>query len=690
MSLLTATHLSQSFGFVDVFTGINVSVPHEAKIGLIGQNGIGKTTLLRLLAGIDEPSWGNVLLAKAKRVGYLRQEAMDAFAFVENTVYQEMLTAFAHLHAIEKRMRELESEMAAAPAHDSRLQEYGDLQEQFEREGGYDYESRIPIMLDGLGFHRSNWDTPIKHLSGGQKTRALLAKTLLESPDLLILDEPTNHLDIAAIEWLEKTLREWRGALIVSSHDRRFLDRVVNTIWEMTRSNIDVFRGNYSDYVKQRDERFQRSVFLFQQEKARMENELRLVKIDLDKVKGGNADKDVTWAKGKLRRLTRDIVTIEKFGAEVLVNDKWSDIAERLQFLGGVPAPFIYDEAEKRVRYLRPPTQPRRAKLFLKVDKRSGDIVLRTERLVVGFKTDNARSSSVNAHRLFECDDFLLTWKDRAALIGPNGAGKTSFIRTALGQIEPLEGEAMLGSSVSVGYFAQAHDQLDPSSTVIVEAQKHRRMSEGEARHFLVSFLFSNDDVFKPVSGLSGGERARLALAILSLQGANLLILDEPTNHLDIQTQEVLQDALENYDGTVLLVSHDRFLIDKLATQVWWIENERLRVYRGSYAEYVAWRNRTMESADETQKPTTAKQRSVKSSNRNASEKPSKNEERKRADKIAQLENQIAELESKLTQIGASLDGESDTKRATQLGDEYAKTQRELDEAMKEWGRLNG
>jgi ATP-binding cassette subfamily F protein 3 len=690
MSLLTASHLSQSFGFVDIFTGINVSVPHEAKIGLIGQNGIGKTTLLRLLAGIDEPSWGNVSLAKGKRVGYLRQEAMDAFAFAENTVYQEMLTAFEHLHAIENRMRELESEMAAAPTQDSRLQEYGDLQEQFEREGGYDYETRIPITLDGLGFNRSNWDTPIKHLSGGQKTRALLAKTLLETPDLLILDEPTNHLDIAAIEWLEKTLREWHGALIVSSHDRRFLDRVVNAIWEMTRSNIDVFRGNYSDYVKQRDERFQRSIFIFQQEKARMENELRLVKIDLDKVKGGNADKDVTWAKGKLRRLTRDIVTIEKFGAEVLVNDKWSDIAERLQFLGGVPAPFIYDEAEKRVRYLRPPTQPKHIRLTLKTEKRSGDIVLQTKRLGVGFKSTNELGVSQRMARLFECDDLLLTWKDRAALIGPNGAGKTSFIRTALGQIEPLEGEAKLGSSVRVGYFAQAHDQLDPSSTVIVEAQKHKRMSEGEARHFLVSFLFSNDDVFKPVSGLSGGERARLALAILSLQGANLLILDEPTNHLDIQTQEVLQDALENYDGTVLLVSHDRFLIDKLATQVWWIENERLRAYRGTYAEFVAWRSRTIGFADAPVKSSNPKPSNIQPSNKKTKDKPSKNEERKRAERTAQLENQIAELESKLTLIGASMDGESDAKRATQLGDEYAKIQRELDEAMKEWGRLNG
>jgi ATP-binding cassette subfamily F protein 3 len=702
MSVLTAINLSQSYGFVDVFTGLSASVPQGAKIGLVGPNGVGKTTLLKLLCGIEEPAWGEVRVAKGVRVGYLRQEAMDAFEHDANTVHEEMLTAFAHVHAIEKRMREIEEGLSEGDAstHDALLAEYGELQEQFAHLGGYDIETNISQTLIGLGFTKDNWDTEVQHLSGGQKTRALLARLLLEQPDLLILDEPTNHLDIEAIEWLEKAMREWKGALIVSSHDRYFLDNVVNTIWEMGRSRIEVYRGNYTAYTKQRDERYQRSLFVFQQEKARLEKEMAYIK--------ANAPGEPSvQSKGKLKRLTRDVVTIERLGAEVLVNENWSDIAEKV---GYVPFPFGVEEAEKRVANLRPPARPLQVQFELKVEKRSGEMVLRTTGLEVGYRQgdgemgrwgdEGKRSPSphpVTTRSLFTSDDLYLTWKDRAALIGPNGAGKTSFIRTALGHIPPLKGSAELGSSLRIAYFAQAHEELNNERTVLEELKENSpsRMSDGEARYYLAQFLFRNDDVFKPVGGLSGGEKARLALAILQLKGANFLVLDEPTNHLDILSQEVLQTQLAQFAGTILLVSHDRYLINKLATQVWWIHEGRLRAYRGTYADFVKWRDQlplplgegrgesVKVKRDEVTSPNTG------FSTKGRGEKESKNAERKKQQQIAEAETRIAAIETKMKAMEEAMQKAKGAAEMSSLSIEYALAQRELDEAMRQWEQMS-
>ncbi len=602
MSLLSANNLSQTYAFVDVFTGISVTVTPDAKIGLIGPNGVGKTTLLRILAGAEEQKSGELHIARGKRVGYLPQEAMDAFNHPEHTVYQEMLTVFDHLHAIEARMRELEVQMASDM---SVMDEYGNLQDKFEHSGGYDYETRIKQTLDGLGFTQENRDSIVGTLSGGQKTRALLAKLLLQAPDLLILDEPTNHLDVEAIDWLEGLLADWPGAIIACSHDRYFLDRAVNRIWEMSKTNVEVYRGNYTAYLTQRDERFDRSVFVFDQEKSRLENDARLIKRDFDQVKGGFSDKDLSWAKGKLKRLTTDVVVIEIFGAEALLNEKWSDLAPRLIPYGGTPATFGVDEAVKRVDRLRSPARPPKLNLTLTALRRSGEIVLRTKSAVIGYGPDAP---------LFKCDDIEMNFKDRVALIGPNGSGKTTFLKTTLasrtldddhvdiGQhpamaLKPVAGLVEVGSSIRVGYFAQAHSELDPDGTIESELLRHaegerRRMNEGELRYYMAQYLFKDDDLAKPIRGLSGGERARLALAILSLRGANFLVLDEPTNHLDIATQEVLESVLGQFEGSILLVSHDRYLISRLAQQIWSIHAGRLRAFRGPYAEYSSWRAR--------------------------------------------------------------------------------------------------
>jgi ATP-binding cassette subfamily F protein 3 len=613
---------------------------------------------------------------------------MEAFEDDVNTVHEEMLTAFARVHDIERRMWEIEDEMVAGD--DDALEEYGELQEQFAHLGGYDVETNIAQTLEGLGFNRNNWDTQVRHLSGGQKTRALLARLLLEQPDLLILDEPTNHLDIEAIEWLEKTLREWKGALIVSSHDRFFLDRVATTVWEMGRARIEIFRGNYTAYTQQRDERFQRSLFVFHQEKARLEKEMAYIK--------ANAPGEPSvQSRGKLKRLTRDVVTIERLGAEVLVNENWSEIATKV---GYVPFPFGVEEAEKRVANLRPPSRPLKVELELKVEKRSGEMVLRTMGLEAGYRNDDGRTTTdarpvSHVSRLFKSDDLYLTWKDRAALIGPNGAGKTTFIRTALGQIAPLVGSVELGSSLKIAYFAQAHEELNPERTVLEElkANNPARMSDGEARYYLAQFLFRNDDVFKPVGGLSGGEKARLALAILQLKGANFLVLDEPTNHLDILSQEVLQAALSQFGGTILLVSHDRYLIDKLATQIWWIHDARLQAYRGAYAEWVKWRQQATsssgrglgEGASVTKRAMADVEIPPLRQAQGRNDKSNKNADRKRQRQIAEAEARIAALEAKLKELGDAIERHKGANEVTSLSIEYALAQHELGEAMKQW-----
>jgi ATP-binding cassette subfamily F protein 3 len=569
MSILTLTNVGQTFGDFDVFSGITAAIPHGGKIGLVGPNGIGKTTLLLILAGIAQPSKGGVHRAKGTRLGYLRQEAMEAFAERDKTVYEEMLTVFADIQAQEARLRAMEEQMAVE-ATDELLTRYGDAQERFELAGGYDYEVRIQQTLDGLGFRADQWDLPLRHLSGGQKTRALLARLLLERPDLLILDEPTNHLDVEAVEWLEHTLRNWDGALLVVSHDRYFLDNVVNTIWEMSRAGIDSYRGNYSAYLRQRQERWERYQAVFEAEKENLEKEIDYIKRNIARASTNG------MAVGRLRRLSRRLDAIEVHGIAALQNMSWAETGVSNR------GPMGVAEAERKIRELTGPSgRPPRLNLRLNTAQRGGEIVLRTNDVFVGYPDTP----------LFTADDIVLNRGECAAIIGPNGAGKTTFLRTLLGQLDALGGKIQLGHNLKIGYFAQAHDGLNPDNQVIEELMRHKpTMKISEARSYLAPYLFRGDDAFKPVSALSGGERARLALAILSLDGANLLLLDEPTNHLDIPTQEVLQESLEAFEGTILLVSHDRYLVDKLATQVWELHDGHLHVFKMPYSEYLSAR----------------------------------------------------------------------------------------------------
>ncbi|MGD2078900.1 MAG: ABC-F family ATP-binding cassette domain-containing protein, partial [Chloroflexota bacterium] len=561
MAVISFTNLGRSFGAVDVFTSVSGSLANDEKIGLVGPNGIGKTSLLLILAGLSQPSSGDVHLARGKGIGYLPQEAAGAFSDEKLTVYNEMLAIFADLRREEKRLRRLEREIADGDASDDLLERYGAALDRFEHAGGYEYEVRIKQVLDGLGFDKTDRDLKLGHLSGGQKTRALLARLLLEKPDLLILDEPTNHLDVQAIEWLESVLRIWDGAILVVSHDRFFLDRVVNGIWELRPDGIESYRGSYSAYVVQRRERWAQRRQAYESQRARFEKEL-------DYIRRNIAGQRTQMAKGKLSRISRELDAIQRGGLEAVQGKSWSEVSNDL---GGTSRRTMsVAEVAATIKQLsRPDGSEPTFTVELKSAHRSGEIVLRASDLQIGYPETP----------LFRVDDIRLNRLECAALIGPNGTGKTTFLRTILGKLPPLGGEVHLGASLRIGYFAQAHEQLISENKVIDEILRHRHMPTSEARAYLGRFLFSGDDAFKPVSTLSGGERGRLALAILALEQANFLLLDEPTNHLDIPAQEMLQAVLESFDGTILLVTHDRYLVDHLATQLWLLEDDHLRVF---------------------------------------------------------------------------------------------------------------
>jgi ATP-binding cassette subfamily F protein 3 len=670
MSILTFTNLTQSYGDFDVFVGISAAIPNDGKFGLVGQNGVGKTTLLRILAGLDAPSAGSVTVARGTTIGYLRQEAMEAFAGRENTIHAEMLTVFKDLKRKEADLRELEHQMADGDPSGELLQRYSQAQEDFERVGGYDYEVRISQVLQGLGFGREDWNTPLSHLSGGQKTRALLGRLLLERPSLLILDEPTNHLDVEAIEWLEGVLRLWDGALLIVSHDRFFLDRVVNRIWEMSRTGMEEYRGNYSAYVQQRQERWALRETEFETIREKFLKELDYVKRNIAR------DSTSNMAKGRLQRLIREVKVVEAGGLQLLNSKNWGQVMEEVNISD---TKWSVMDTEQHIKALRSPLlRPPSLNFRLNSKLRSGNIVLRTSEMTIGYP---------NAP-LFVTDPLELHRGECAALIGPNGTGKTTFLRTLTAQLQPLSGQIMFGASLKTGYFAQSHDKLNPENTVLDELLSHKNMMLGPARSYLAQYLFRGEDVYKTVKMLSGGERARLALAILALEGANLLLLDEPTNHLDIPAQEVLQEVLENFDGSILLVSHDRYLIDRLATQIWELRAGRLHVSPLSYQEYIAARD----AARETERSSIAEQRSTKNDEQRG-DRAQRGEERRRAQQVSALENEIHRLEAHLTALEEALTSASQRQDLTaiqKLSADYAAAQTALEEQMETWTILAG
>jgi len=619
MSILTTSNLAKSYGPQDVFAGVSLEIPRGARIALVGSNGCGKTTLLRLLAGLETPSAGAVHRARGLRIGYLPQQADLPGA---GTLWEEMLPPFADLQAQAAELRRLEKAMADPLTCKEALRRYGPALEAFELAGGYTYEQRIAQVLSGLGFDREDFSRPVAHLSGGQQTRAMLARLLLEQPDLLLLDEPTNHLDLAGIEWLEEYLRTWKGAVVVVAHDRAFLDAVVERVWELEFGRLELYRGNYSAYAVQKAERLALR-------QADYERQQQFIARTEDFIRRNIAGQRSREARGRLKRL------------------------ERL-------------EREERPRVYRP------LSLNLGEAARSGDLVLGLYDLAVGYDP---------ASPLFIAPEFELRRGQRLALLGRNGSGKTTLVRTILGELAPLAGRVRIGASVDIGYFAQGHVDLDPDKSVLETILEAREMTAGEARSLLGRYCFSGDDAFKRVGDLSGGEQARVALALLALQGANLLILDEPTNHLDLPSQEVLQAALADFCGTLFIVTHDRYLIRRLATVVWAIEDGRLWEFKEGYDEYRAWEVQRQQGA---RAPRESSPERIEREAARAAER----EAVRRARRRVELEQAIQQLEARLAQLEAQLAAASErqeVERVRQLGQEHVEVKAELDALLVAW-----
>ena len=663
MSLLYAKNIGVSFGAFDLFKGITVNIANDAKIGLIGPNGVGKTTLTLILAGLYTPTTGEVSIAKSRKMGYLRQEAVEAFANRDNTVHNEMLNVFTDLIRQQDRLHDLEAAMANANGDlEVLLERYGQLQAQFEHAGGYDYELQIQQTLEGLGLGKDTWNMPLSHLSGGQKTRALLARLLLEKPDLLMLDEPSNHLDIDAVEWLERTIREWSGAVLIVSHDRYFLDNTVNTIWEMSPNGIETYSGTYSSYLNQRQERWDYLERVFKEEKNRLLKEVDYIQ--------RNWVRDSTHAQalGRLRRLSRELRAIEQYGIMVTRSGKkWSELGIRSE------RPMDVIEAIRAVNALSiPGNRPPNLRPKFNKSHNSGNIVLRIKEAEIGYPGNS----------LFTAANLELRRNECAALIGPNGCGKTTFLKVLLNELQPLNGELLPGASLQIGYFAQAQEKLHSDNDVLTEFLKHKEMHPEAARKHLATYLFRGEDVFKPLTGLSGGERARLALAILAIDGVNFLVLDEPTNHLDIPAREALQQVLESFPGTILMVSHDRYLINRLGTQIWEIKDHKLEIFKGKYRDYLL-RKPAGNNVDKSRKILLKTTGLPKDNSRETKKRMLALEQCE--ERIRNNENKIKKLSKQLEKAGAK---QSAFDEMNKISREIAKTQAHLDELLEEWEKL--
>src|SRR6266487_1724073 len=643
MPIVSVIQVGKSFGAERIFEGVNFQIDEHDRIGLVGSNGAGKSTLLNLLAGREEPDEGTIAVARNMRIGYLTQNIDFQ---LENSLREEMLIVFAEVRGWEREMRELALELATPEAlndsdlHEQLLKRYDELQSRFEHADGYTYENRVDQVLSGLGFTREQQEAPVVQLSGGQQTRAALAKLLLQEPDLLLLDEPTNYLDLAALEWLETYLVGWKGAMVVVAHDRYFLDKVVERTIEIAFGRIEEYPGNYTKYLRLREERLERRMREYEAQQAHIAHTEEFIR----RYKAGQRSRE---ARGRQKLLDR---------------------LERVE---------------------RPRDFPEMHFEFSSVID-SGQVVLSTQRLVVGYPpADQQSEPSV----LVRVADLELLRGDRVGLLGPNGAGKTTLLRTIIGEIPPISGYVYPGHNVRIGYYSQTHSGLNYQRTVVDEIRQMSTLSEDGARSFLARFLFTGDEVFKPIGALSGGERSRVALAKLTLQGSNFLVLDEPTNHLDLQSRQFLEEVLGEFEGTLLFVSHDRYFIDSLATKVWVIEDGVLIPYVGNYTEYRTRKrpivletpSPKMKSVDTRVSKTT---RSAGSSSRSGGKKSAKIKIRTAEDverDIEKAETRVSALEEELAEAARN----ADAAQLIQLSADYEQAGMSVEDLLVEWERLS-
>ena len=515
--------LGKSFGVRQVFSNVSFEIKEGDRIALVGPNGAGKSTLLKCILGIEELDEGQVVMSPVASIGYLQQDVNLGDA----SLAEEIETAWEDVHALENKLQELTTYLETHEASESDLQRLDYLQNRLEWLGGYDYEQKTKRIVYGLGFTDEDLYKPANAFSGGQKTRINLAKALVRSPDFLFLDEPTNHLDMEMLEWLEGYLSSYRGGILIVSHDRYFMDRIVTGVVELDHHKATTYRGNYSRYVAQREERLKADTIAYEKQ----QEYIKKTEEYIDKYRAGIKSKMARGRQSQLNRL------------------------ERLE------AP----ETSHSLDFKFPPAAM------------SADKVLVLEHVSIGYKTDDPIIDDVSV---------VVRRGESVALIGPNGAGKSTMVKAIVGELFPTEGHIDIGNRVQVGYFSQEHEELHDRWQVVDEIINNYNFTEEKARNVLGSFLFKGDDVFKLVGDLSGGERARLALLKLFLQGDNFLILDEPTNHLDVPTREIVERALQQFGGTCFIISHDRYFLDQVSTRTLVLENKGITEYLGNYSYY--------------------------------------------------------------------------------------------------------
>ena len=630
MIILQANKIERSFAGEVLFDNINLQVDERDRIALVGKNGAGKSTLLKILVGEEEPTGGEINKKKDISLSYLAQ---DSRFESENTVYDEMLHVFDDLRSTEKQLRQMELEMGEKTGADleNLMSNYDRLSENFRQAGGFTYEADIRSILNGFKFDESMWQMRIAELSGGQNTRLALAKMLLEKPNLLVLDEPTNHLDIETIAWLENYLVNYSGALIIVSHDRYFLDKVATITLDLTKHSLDRYVENYSSFVEQKEQKL------------------------------------ATEAKN-YEKQQKEIAALEDFVNSNLVRASTTKRAQSRR-----------KQLEKMERLDKPEAGKKSANMTFHSDKVSGNVVLTVENAAIGY----------DGEILSEPINLDLRKMNAVAVVGPNGIGKTTFIKSIVDQIPFIKGEKRFGTNVEVGYYDQTQSKLTPSNSVLDELWNDFKLRpEVEIRNRLGAFLFSGDDVKKSVGMLSGGEKARLLLAKLSMENNNFLILDEPTNHLDIDSKEVLENALIDFDGTLLFVSHDRYFINRVATHVLELSENGSTLYLGDYDYYVE-KKAELATSKEVKLEAINQEKESSSLNDYQAQKETQKELRKLMKQVENLETEIEELETQAQAISEQMLTSNDADELMQLQEELDKISQRQEEAMLEWEELS-
>ena len=622
MILLQANNVMRRFGADVLFHDVNLQIQEHGRTALVGRNGAGKTTLLKMIAGITSPDEGTIAKNKGLTIGYLAQDqGLDS----QNTIWAELDLVFAPLHKMEKQIQQLEDQLASLDPSTKDFQltteKYSQLQADFKKRWGYEYESRMRGILKGFGFEEEDYQTAINSLSGGQKTKLALAKILLQSPDLLILDEPTNHLDMNVLAWLEDYLKSYQGALLVVSHDRYFLDRVVSDIYDLDNHTLRHYTGNYTQFMEHKQE----------------------------------------WLTAEWKHYEQQQKKISKLEDFVNRNIVRASTTKRAQ--------ARRKQLEKMERLERPETDDKSIHFHFHSEKDSGNEVLDVDQAVVGY----------NDQKLAGPLSFTVRKPQRIGIIGPNGIGKSTLLKSILDRIPLVSGTIKLGANLQIGYYDQEQQQLHPEKSVLNEVwDDHPNIPEKDIRSLLGSFLFVGDDVYKLVHDLSGGEKARLELTKLSFKPINFLILDEPTNHLDIDSREVLENAINEFTGTVLFISHDRYFINQVATDVLDMSATGIKHYEGNYDDYLEAVNKE-KAANANQGETQTSTSKPKKSSAQQSYQQSKETQRARRKlqrQVDKLEEQMTALEEKQEAIKEQM---SQPEIATDIG-KLSDLQKQLDE----------